>query len=493
MDHSHRFAPVAAVALAVDGVLALATLFQWLVRLSAPRTWDYGPAQLAVLIDLVAHGMPLYRDFRAPPYMPMVYGPLVPWMVARGEYLFGATPLAALELGRVITICATLAVAALIFALARRQKVGRQSAILAALAFVLTPLVQLYGFEFRVDMPALALELGGIAAFGAGFETAAVALLTGEFFVKPGRIAGIVALVACCVIRGQWRRAARLGLLWLATVTAGIATLQLASPWYWLNTFVTLPVPALDFGAPILFVIIAIGGTVGLVIFAALALTRRRSLDLSLRCYLAAALAEDALSCLRWGSNAYYFVPAMAAVAIVAARELDCLLARVARERRWPAQLSAGLGLALLFAGPALLAPDTRAFAWRVAPLSGQRSSPWDPRALARLHQISGPIVTDDADLLLTDTSTNLQWIDLMVLNSMYQRGTFDDSALLDSIGERRIAAFALDSAGLDRAVRGRPLLWPALRDAIDHNYRELPGIGPPYLLTPIAGSRAKR
>ena len=98
---------------------------------------------------------------------------------------------------------------------------------------------------------------------------------------------------------------------------------------------------------------------------------------------------------------------------------------------------------------------------------------------------MSGPILTDVAELKLIDPQANLQWIDLMVLVSMQELGGFDDSALLDQVGGRRIAAFALDADGLDRSFRGRALFWPRLRRAIELNYDSVPEVGPPYLWIP--------
>ena len=111
----------------------------------------------------------------------------------------------------------------------------------------------------------------------------------------------------------------------------------------------------------------------------------------------------------------------------------------------------------------------------------------WDPRALEALRSIDGPILIDTAELNLVDARLNVQWIDLMVLSSMQQRGTFDDSALLDAVRHRRMAAFALDADGLDRAFRGRPLFWPRLHTAIEANYDALPAVGPPLILIPKA------
>jgi hypothetical protein len=122
--------------------------------------------------------------------------------------------------------------------------------------------------------------------------------------------------------------------------------------------------------------------------------------------------------------------------------------------------------------------------------LRGPITDPWDSHTLAMLRTIDGPILTDTAELNLVDARPNLQWIDLMVLASMQQIGTFDDRALIDEIQHRRIAAFALDAEGLDRNFRGRPMFWPRLRGAIEANYVAVPGDGPPLLMIPKESRR---
>jgi hypothetical protein len=101
--------------------------------------------------------------------------------------------------------------------------------------------------------------------------------------------------------------------------------------------------------------------------------------------------------------------------------------------------------------------------------------------------------MTDAAELNLVDARPNLQWVDLMVLASMQEVGTFDDRALVDDIQHRRVAAFALDEEGLVRNFRGRPLFWPRLRRAIEANYIAVPRVGPPIVMIPSAPSQSGR
>jgi hypothetical protein len=464
------------VALSILVVLTIRTIRTWLGRIAMPITWDYGPAQLAIHCDMMRRGASMYGDFRVEPFVPLMYGPVIPALTAGLAPLFGAGPPAALAAGRVLTIASSIAVAVMIFFLARRIGASVIAAILAALAFIVSPIVLRWGFEYRVDMPVLAFELGGILAFAGGATAPAIALFVVSFFTKQANAVGIVTVVLLCWISGARRRAIARALIWLAAVVAGTALLIILYPYYLLNAFGALRTRALDFSAPIFFGGILVGGNVGLILFAIIALTRRKMTDRLTLLFLIVATLHDLASCLRWGSNAYYFLPTLAALAIIASLGIDSTFRWIRAISAAP-QFALGIALALLLSMGLFLAPS--AITSNLTP-----ADPWDPRALDLMRSIDGPILTDVAELKLVDTQTNLQWMDLMVLTSMEQLGTFDDSSLVGSIEHREIAAFALDEEGLGRSFRGRALFWPRLKGAIADNYEVVPGIGPPYLIT---------
>ncbi len=485
-----RRAPAAIVAVVAMLVPVARTIQGWLCRVGAPVTGDYGPAQLAVRVDLYVRGVALYRNFRHPPYIPLVYGPIVPWLTAILAPSFGSGAMAALEAGRIITIAATLAASTLIFILARRTGASTSAAILAALGFVVAPIIQRWGFDYRVDTAALACELGGLAAFASGLSVPALAMFVITFFIKQGRIAGIAAVVLCCWLSGERRRALTLGVVWLAIVVTGIAILASIFPWYWLNAFGALRVTRYDFRAAFLWIAILIGGNPVLIVLTGVAILRGRTTDRLMLCYLGAALAENFLSSIRWGSNAYYFIPSLAAVAIVAANGIDMILERARAIRPVigagvAATLAIGLLAGYLVMAPAIRGMTLTAVFWPSLRCGVIAVEPWDAGALARLGAIDGPILTDNADLCLVDRRKNLEWIDLMVLGSMRSRGSFDDSPLLARIRGHQIAAFALDSGGLQREFRGHLFFWKDLRAAIEQNYRMAAAPGPPYLMLP--------
>jgi hypothetical protein len=473
----------------MQALLALRTMQGWLCRIAAPTTWDYGPAQLAIYVDMFVKGAPLYRDFRAAPLIPLVYGPIIPVVTAKLAPMFGIGPMAALEAGRLLTIASTIIASAMIFVLARRIGASLGAATAATLAFVLSPIVLRWGFEYRVDMPVLACELSGIAAFASGATATAVVLFVISFFIKQGNAVGIATVVLFCWISGQLRRAITLTLIWLTAVASGTALLAALYPYYLLNTLDAVRTMRLDFTAPVLFFSILIGGNVGLATFAVIALTRRRMTDRLMLCMLIVASIHDLASCLRWGSNAYYFLPMLAALTIIASLGIEMVLGRMRALRIIP-QLAAGAALAVLLSLGFILAPRAIAMSMRevVSPSMDcdvTFADPWDRRALDILRSVDGPILTDVPELNLIDAQPNLQWIDLMVLASMKQLGTFDDAVLVDAVRRHQVAAFALNTDRLDRSFRGRALFWPGLRRAIEANYEAVPAAGPPYLMIP--------
>lgn len=470
-------------------LLVFRTIEGWICRIAMRATWDYGPAQLAIHVDMFRNGARLYRDFRIAPFVALVYGPVIPALTEKLAPIFGSGAMAALEAGRVLTIAATMLSAAFIFLLARRICASTGAAMLAMLAFLLSPIVLRWGFEYRVNVPVLACELGGVFAFSGGATAIAIALFIVSFFIKQAHAVGIVTVVLFCWISGERRRAMRLAMAWFVAVAAGTILLAVAYPYYLLNAIGAVRTEQLDFSAPILFFSILIGGDVALGIFAIVALTRRMVTDRLMLLLLIVASVHDVVSCLRWGSNAYYFLPVLAALTIIASPAIALALERM-RKLSALAQLPLGIALALLLSLGFMLAPRAIAMSPGEALSAPLRchigdAEPWDPRAMQALRSIDGPILTNVAELKLVDGRSNLQWIDLMVLTSMHELGSFDDTALIESIRGHRVAAFALDDEKLARSFRGRAMFWPRLRDAIEANYAEVPMAGPPYLMIP--------
>ena len=115
------------------------------------------------------------------------------------------------------------------------------------------------------------------------------------------------------------------------------------------------------------------------------------------------------------GSNAYYFLPLLAALTIIAAPAIDLALKPI-RSMRLGVQIVAGVTIAMGISLGFLLAPRAIAISLREVATPRMNcghaaSDPWDPRAMMTLRSIDGPILTDIAELKLVDSRINLQWI----------------------------------------------------------------------------------
>jgi len=466
-------------------------IYLWCCCLDANRPFDVvGPAELAVQVRWASEGEPLYRDFRVPPYDgPHVYAPVVPYLAVPLAKLFGSDPLAPLKAGRALTIIATLAASLLTGVLVWRSGASAGAALLVSLAFLFSPLLEPWAFEFRGDIPALAVELGALILFQAEFVSLSVALLVLSFFIKQTSMAAIAAIVLSTWLAGNRRQAFVVATAWFGSVVIITATLEFVLPYYWLNNYAPL-IPFYDLSAPLEILILFWDNAWPIFVLAALGLLiegPRKSLSV---CFLLAAFTHDAFSSLRWGSNSYYFLPTLAAAAAAAAPRLDRLLAQTRRLPRL-AQLAFGLLIAFLIvsAGPHRWTAYNAAL--HEPPFSigkscaNAKTSVFDPEALNRLHDIDGPVLTDVGWLDLVRPAKNVWFLEMMPLRAMRARGSFDDRALIAALDRRQIAAVALDEGLLERDYRGRAWFWPELRDAIARNYYFLPSPGPPFVALP--------
>jgi len=469
-------------------------VWSWVLRAGSSKVWDYGPAQFAFAVHQVAEGNSLYRDFRSPPYLPFPYGPVVPYTAALLSRFLGSDAMAALKAGRALTMTATVAVCVFIYLLSRRAAASRAAASIAAVAFALSPMLEPWGFEFRVDMPALAFELAGLYLFSLGRQYCALAAFVAGFFTKASCFAGIVAVALWCWFAGA--RSKGLGLLgaWAGIVLVINGVLQALFPYYLLNTFKALSPLYSSVEFALLFPGAAVVSNWGIVILAATGMAepfRGRGLP---RLFLLVAALQGVVACMKWGSNLYYFLPALAGATIVSANGIDVLMRLAARlpkvGRAWSGGIVALGLLAQLYVVSVWYGGDGFPTVSQLARtglkccyISDPRDP--DPAALRLLRKMDGPVLTDAPELLLADERKSVWFIELFLITGMRLRGIFDDGRLLGDIRQQRIAALALDGELLGRQWGGVECFWPELREAIVANYYLVPSIGPPYIALP--------
>lgn len=472
-------------------LLPAARIFQgWVCRINSPREWDYGPAKIALLIRIMRHGGGLYNNCSQPPYPPAVlYNPAAIFLAAVLTPLFGQSPIASLEAGRLLVVSSTIAVCILIFFFARRSGAAAGAALIVVLAFAVSPFLEPWGFEFRVDMPALVCELAGLYLFQAEMLLPSVAAFVLAFVVKQSYVSGIAAIALHSMLNERWRQAFVPCALWLGAVGLLTAVLKSVFPYYFLNAYLALspavnPVLAAGLFDRLLlwhFPLITLA-TVGVASHGP-----RQSLTVS---YLLIALANNSLQGMRSGGALYYLLPTLAGLAIVAGPPLSDLLKQSAT-LSVPLKLVAGAAIAWTLVVPLWLGGVTDMLTLRRevvtrdfgCPYHGK--PPWDQRALRLLDSLRGPVITDDFGLVLNDQARDIQGVDLWPLRVMFESGRFDDRPLVDDIEHQRIAAFALDQQLLDRQWQRRSFFWPELRKAIQDNYVLVPGVGPPFLMIP--------
>ena len=147
-------------AVALAGLLYLVGLTAWLgLRgLLFPYQLDYGEGvQLHYVGELLA-GRPIYRPIGQYPYLTANYPPLTFLLTAALTPLLGLTYAA----GRLWTLLAIAAIAALLVAWLRRETGRWGPGLVAAALFAGSPYIYHWAPLFRVDLVGLALTLGGL-------------------------------------------------------------------------------------------------------------------------------------------------------------------------------------------------------------------------------------------------------------------------------------------------------------------------------------------
>jgi hypothetical protein len=470
--------------------MAVAVSKTWVCRIFSRQVWDYGAAGRAVVVRNLLSGIPLYTDFRAAPYHDASpYNPLCYYATAPLARLFQPDPFSSLEGGRLLVVTAAISITLLIFLNARRSGARRDAAIMAALAFILSPLLQPWGFEFHVDVPALACELAGLYAFQVGMPYAALALFELALFAKQGVFAGLLSTIGYLWLTSRRSEAITLGAVFVVIAAATIVVLQTLYPYYLLNMFYALT-PIYDPGAAIYFFAAAVVHHLPVFALAILYLLSTGFKRSVLALFWMVAICHDSLTAARWGSNSYYFLPTLAASTMLAALKLSTWL------EEWQTfpkllQVAGGTIMAALVLAEPWSPRDRGARALealgldRACRLVGCRDSkfPFDPRALKTMALTGGPVFTDLPELVLIHASPKMEDPDFMPLVAMKRNGQFNDDPLVTDFEQRRFEMVALDEQILSRNYRGVSFFWPRLRKAIEANYILLQGLGPPFLM----------
>jgi hypothetical protein len=145
------------------------TLWLGVTGLVFPYQLDYGEGLMLRFVQAWSQGEPIYKGIEGYPYVTANYPPLT-LVLARV-----LTPLLGLSYaaGRIWTLLAVAATTGLIVAWVRRDGGRWLPALAAGLLFLGSPYIYHWAPLFRVDLPGLALTLGGLYVVSWGFRPCA--------------------------------------------------------------------------------------------------------------------------------------------------------------------------------------------------------------------------------------------------------------------------------------------------------------------------------
>ena len=430
------------------------------VRVPAEISLNYGEGFVQLDVQRTAAGGALYGDPAQQPWTLQVYTPLYPWLVARLAPQGGSSYVP----GRLVGYAAVLGTALLV-GLAGRRRTGASAWGVAAFYLTL-PLFVSWGAAVRPDnLAVLCATAGVIWVDRAGAARAvlwAVPLFLAAGLAKQSTVAAPLAALVWLALR-DWRLALTFGLALGAAAGLCIAALQLGSGgWFWLHTFdshVAKPfvwartwhvaASFFAFHAPV----VVFGAGLWVWVLA------RRRLSCATLWLPISALA--ALSAGKVGSDTNYFLEPMAALALVAARELPLPLATDASRRQ---SVTAALAAALaVIAAAANLRLHLVNGAWirpaeqRFAAVAAE----WSPAA--------GDVLADDAGFLVY-TGRPLVFRPF-IMTQLAEAGMWDPRPLLDALENGRVtlAVIQREPAGIFHSR-----YTPAMRRALEARYERV-------------------
>jgi 4-amino-4-deoxy-L-arabinose transferase-like glycosyltransferase len=195
-------------ALALLAALATAAAFAWVLHARAvvpagPMNWDEGYHAL--------HGLRIAEELREGSLLRLAYDsyrsvywpPLHAWYLALFFLVFGVTA----EIARDSSLVALVASAGAL-ALAGRRADGPAAGLVAALAFLLSPMVATLSSQVLLELPGLALLLASVALYAGGRSRVLLGLSIFATFLTRANYGVLLALAvtAAFAVDGAWGR-----------------------------------------------------------------------------------------------------------------------------------------------------------------------------------------------------------------------------------------------------------------------------------------------
>lgn len=462
-------APAALLGFILWQFLAKAVLY-----LRSPYSPDYGEGQVLALIQRMVRDGTFFGDLQRYPMVLSNYPPVYLLLNVPGFRLFGPS----LFQPRLISLLATLALVALLFALLRRRTGNQWMAASFALLFFAPWFVQTWAATARIDMLAHMFSMAGFYVFDrlwarGGFRRYLPFLLFGlGFYTRQTTLVAPAAVLGSLLLEPSQRRdfpralAAYAGpvlgvLLAMAVATRGQAWLHLFP--YAAAADYDLAHMARNYGAflflcsPLLLLVLA-----GLVLQPR-ALLRGPNLPFTLFWLLSlAGLSTIA----KEGAAQNYFIEPYLATLLLAAIALGVLVeARTLARWLWPAGV--------------LLAAVAATFVDR-----GLNRVPQAIRAPERAHAFialdeavratEGPILSENLSVLVVNRRR--AWVEPWGLMLLAKKGLWDPTTL---VGDCRRGMFAM----VVTETRLREI--PGFSECLDEDYEPWKDLGPYQLFRP--------
>ena len=180
-----------------------------------------------------AHGLPLYVDYRQPPYLITPFPPLWYSLLAAAAKL-GLSDLNSLTLfGRVLSLASLFGLAGLGYRWNRQLGYTPRASLLTPAFYLSFPILIPWAFTARPDFLALFLGLGALYLAGLRSSTAWVGaagvVAAMAFLVRHNAVAAPMAVVLWLVWSRRWKHATLFCAVWGFVVAAVLGAFQVSS------------------------------------------------------------------------------------------------------------------------------------------------------------------------------------------------------------------------------------------------------------------------
>jgi 4-amino-4-deoxy-L-arabinose transferase-like glycosyltransferase len=447
------------------GLLLLPRLALFAQFTSALLTWpwqfDYDEGVNLHAAWLLAHGANIYLPnppdrFISAPYPPALYLLSAPLLLLGGIQLQGP---------RVLVLLATLAIAALLAYLVRREPAPWPVALLAAALWLCLSPVIIWAALYKQDMAGLAFGVAGLAAItradgeparAARWRGAALALFALAFFTKQSALAPAAAAVVWLILRDR-RAGLRFAGMLLAALAGGLALLLAVSRGgFWQHAIVYQALPWLfDFWRrlasrlageywPLLIWALAVCALALVEWAPRLRHTRERPAGVApplVAVYAAAALGSVMIQAGYVGANYNHLLDLCPPLIWLAGRGL-------ARAAAAPGRA----GAAALAAGGALLVAQVFSFGglehWYTAGLWPSATRDREMQGLSdQIRAAGGPLYAEDATLLLLNGQAPI-YDDPATIALVSDSGAWDERRLVQDVRDRRFPLIIMRHGG---------------------------------------------